>query len=183
MITSNCTEINQVLVEQNSGVRTIILNRPKQLNALSSQMPMAIPKIDLTDVAENREWGISFLEFEYETHACSIWIGVETISTWSIAILDGKGRVFCAGGDVAAVVRDIKEGRHSFLAFQMCNWKLGAKYFWKEFILNYVMATYNKPQVFAMPETALGLFPDVGALITYQDSLDSSVMPLTSSSA
>ncbi|KAM7465078.1 hypothetical protein LguiB_012640 [Lonicera macranthoides] len=154
MITSNCTEIDQVLVEQNSGVRTIILNRPKQLNALSSQMISRLLEL--------------FLAYEEDHNV-------------KLIILKGKGRAFCAGGDVAAVVRDIKEG----------NWKLGAKYFWKEFILNYVMATYNKPQVsilygivmgggagasihgrfrvatensvFAMPETALGLFPDVGA--------------------
>lgn len=35
------------------------------------------------------------------------------------------------------MVRDIGGG----------NWRLGAKFFWKEFTLNYVMATYSKPQV------------------------------------
>ncbi|KAM7465027.1 hypothetical protein LguiB_012589 [Lonicera macranthoides] len=120
-----------------------------------------------------------------------LFLAYEEDHNVKLIILKGKGRAFCAGGDVAAVVRDIKEGRDLFLAFHMCNWKLGAKYFWKEFILNYVMATYNKPQVsilygivmgggagasihgrfrvatensvFSMPETALGLFPDVGA--------------------
>ncbi|KAK3035474.1 hypothetical protein RJ639_034444 [Escallonia herrerae] len=108
----------------------------------------------------------------------------------------GKGRAFCAGGDVAAVVRDISGGRpFSFTVIVPCydigNWKLGAEYFQNEFTLNYLMATYSKTQVsilngivmgggagasihgrfrvatensvFAMPETALGLFPDVGA--------------------
>lgn len=99
-----------------------------------------------------------------------------------LVLLKGNGRAFCAGGDVSAVVRDITEGG---------DWRLGADYFRKEFTLNFVMATYKKPQVsilngivmgggagasfhgrfrivtentvFAMPETALGLFPDVGA--------------------
>ncbi|KAM7465060.1 hypothetical protein LguiB_012622 [Lonicera macranthoides] len=115
-----CIHILEVLVEQNSSVRTIILNRPKQLNALSSQMISRLLEL--------------FLAYEEDHNV-------------KLIILKGKGRAFCAGGDVAAVVCDIKKGGNSFLAFHMCNWKLGAKYFWKEFILNYVMATYHKPQV------------------------------------
>uniref|UniRef100_A0A5B7BW94 3-hydroxyisobutyryl-CoA hydrolase n=1 Tax=Davidia involucrata TaxID=16924 RepID=A0A5B7BW94_DAVIN len=147
-------DADQVLVEENLFVRTFILNRPKQLNALSFQMISRLLEL--------------FLACEED---CNV----------KLIILKGKGRSFCAGGDVAAVVHDISEG----------NWRLGAKFFWKEFILNYLMATYSKPQVsildgivmgggagasihgrfrvatenslFAMPETALGLFPDVGA--------------------
>ncbi|XP_059633759.1 3-hydroxyisobutyryl-CoA hydrolase 1-like [Cornus florida] len=153
-INSNNFETDQVLVEEHMFVKTLILNRPKQLNALSYQMISRLLEL--------------FLAWEED---CNV----------KIIILKGKGRAFCAGGDVAAVVRDISEG----------NWRLGAEFFWKEFILNYVMATYRKPQVsilngivmgggagasihgrfrvatensaFAMPETALGLFPDVGA--------------------
>uniref|UniRef100_A0A803QQQ6 3-hydroxyisobutyryl-CoA hydrolase n=1 Tax=Cannabis sativa TaxID=3483 RepID=A0A803QQQ6_CANSA len=105
----------------------------------------------------------------------------EEDSNVKFVVVKGKGRAFCAGGDVAAVVRDLNEGK----------WKLGAEFFRKEFTLNYLIATYSKPQVsilngivmgggagasihgrfrvatetsvFAMPETALGLFPDVGA--------------------
>ncbi|XP_075519279.1 3-hydroxyisobutyryl-CoA hydrolase 1-like [Primulina tabacum] len=110
-----------------------------------------------------------------------LFIACREDSTVKLLILKGKGRAFCAGGDVAAVVRDITQG----------NWRSGASYFRKEFTLNYVMATYSKPQVsilngivmgggagasvhgrfrvatenslFSMPETALGLFPDVGS--------------------
>ncbi|XP_050238574.1 3-hydroxyisobutyryl-CoA hydrolase 1-like [Mercurialis annua] len=150
---SNCHN-EQVLVEENLCARTLILNRPKQLNALSYQMICGLLEL--------------FLTFEEDPHV-------------KLLLLKGNGRAFCAGGDVSAVVRDIRQG----------NWKSGAKFFGMEFILNYVMATYTKPQVsilngivmgggggasmhgrfrvatdnsvFAMPETALGLFPDVGA--------------------
>nr|KAJ0196633.1 hypothetical protein LSAT_V11C700346870 [Lactuca sativa] len=143
-----------VLVKESSHVRTIILNRPKQLNALS---------------------------FEMISRLLELFHAYEEDPNVKLIILKGEGRAFCAGGDVAAVVQDINKG----------NWKLGANFFSKEFTLNYLMATYTKPQVsllrgivmgggagasmhgrfrvatdnsvFAMPETAIGLFPDVGA--------------------
>ncbi|PIN15880.1 Enoyl-CoA hydratase [Handroanthus impetiginosus] len=147
-------ETDQVLVEEKSSVRIFTLNRTKQLNALSAAMVSRLLELFL---------------------ACAEDSSVKLI------IVKGKGRAFCAGGDVAAVVHDIKQG----------NGKSGADYFRKEFTMNYVIATYSKPQVsilngivmgggagvsihgrfriatenslFAMPETALGLFPDIGA--------------------
>ncbi|KAK4752344.1 hypothetical protein SAY87_021142 [Trapa incisa] len=147
-------EEDQVLVEEKSFARILVLNRPKQLNAASFYM-------------------ISRL--------LELFVAYEKDSAVKLIILKGKGRAFCAGGDVAAVAHNIKEDK----------WKLGAEFFRKEFTLNYVMATYSKPQVsilngivmgggagcsvhgrfriatentvFAMPETALGLFPDIGA--------------------
>ncbi|CAN1238080.1 3-hydroxyisobutyryl-CoA hydrolase 1 [Linum grandiflorum] len=147
-------QTDQVLVEEKSSVRTLVLNRPKQLNALSFQMVSRLLEF--------------FLAYEADPNV-------------KLIILKGKGRAFCAGGDVAAVVHDIQKG----------TWKAGAKFFAQEFSLNYLIATYSKPQVsilngivmgggngasmhgkfrvatetsvFAMPETALGLFPDVGA--------------------
>ncbi|KAI3449000.1 hypothetical protein Pfo_005665 [Paulownia fortunei] len=154
MASTNGETDQQVLVEEKSSMRIFTLNRPKQLNALSATMVSRLLELFL---------------------ACAEDSSVKLI------MLKGKGRAFCAGGDVAAVVRDINQG----------NWKSGANYFRKEFTMNYVMATYSKPQVsilngiamgggagasihgrfriatenslFAMPETALGLFPDVGA--------------------
>ncbi|XVE65996.1 hypothetical protein DITRI_Ditri08aG0045900 [Diplodiscus trichospermus] len=154
MASSVSSQQDQVLVEASSFVRILTLNRPKQLNALSFQM---ISRLLEHVVAYEEDPNVKLL------------------------ILKGKGRAFCAGGDVAGVVRDISTG----------DWRAGANFFLKEFTLNYIMATYSKPQVsilngivmgggagvslhgrfrvatensvFAMPETALGLFPDVGA--------------------
>ncbi|XP_039039547.1 3-hydroxyisobutyryl-CoA hydrolase 1-like [Hibiscus syriacus] len=145
---------DQVLVDVNSSARILTLNRPKQLNALSFQMVSRLLEL--------------FLAYEEDPNV-------------KLVILKGKGRAFCAGGDVAAVVHDIRAG----------GWRTGANFFMKEYTLNYLMATYSKPQVsilngivmgggngasmhgrfriatenslFAMPETDLGLFPDVGA--------------------
>ncbi|XP_055815783.1 3-hydroxyisobutyryl-CoA hydrolase 1-like isoform X3 [Solanum dulcamara] len=94
-------------------------------------------------------------------------------------ILKGHRRAFCAGGDVSIFFQNPG------------NWKIGANFLQKQYTLNYVMATYSKTQVsilngivmgggagasihgrfrvateksvFAMPETDLGHFPDVGA--------------------
>ncbi|KAA8515772.1 hypothetical protein F0562_018617 [Nyssa sinensis] len=162
---------DQVLVEHNLFVRTFILNRPKQLNALSFQM--------LSDAFEFGTNGNYFRALY--PRLFELFLACEEDCNVKLIILKGKERAFCAGGDVAAVVRDINEG----------NWTFGADFFRKEFMLNYLMATYSKPQVsilngivmgggagasihgrfrvatensvFAMPETALGLFPDVGA--------------------
>ncbi|XP_020195241.1 3-hydroxyisobutyryl-CoA hydrolase 1 [Aegilops tauschii subsp. strangulata] len=145
---------DQVLVEANGSTRTLVLNRPKQLNALSSAMVTGLLKC--------------FISYEEET-------------TVKLLIVKGKGRAFCAGGDVAEVAQSINND----------TWKYGADFFRTEFLLNYIIATYSKPQVslltgivmgggagvsihgrfrvatentvFAMPETALGLFPDIGA--------------------
>ncbi|KAL6498717.1 hypothetical protein OROGR_028264 [Orobanche gracilis] len=144
MVSTN-RESNHVMVEDKSSVRIVTLNRPNQLNALSSAM--------------------------------------------------GKGRAFCAGADVAEVVHHINRGSYDYnpasSRITKRDWKSGADISRKELTMNYVMATYSKPQVsilngivmgggagasihgrfriatentlFAMPETALGLFPDVGA--------------------
>lgn len=156
MTTRNQSNVadDQVLVEENSNVRIVTLNRPQRLNALS---------------------------FRIVSQLLKIFISFEKCSNVKLVILKGKGRAFCAGGDVSAVAHYVNDG----------HWSFGAKFFGNEFTLNYIMATYTKPQVsilngivlgggagvsihgmfrvatensvFAMPETALGLFPDIGA--------------------
>ncbi|CAN8315256.1 unnamed protein product [Cochlearia groenlandica] len=145
---------SQVLVEEKSSVRILTLNRPKQLNALSSHMVSCLLQL--------------FLAYEEDPSV-------------KLVILKGKGRAFCAGGDVPPVVRNIAKGK----------WRLGTDFMGEQYKLDYVMASFSKTQVsildgivmgggaglsihgrfriatentlFAMPETALGLFPDVGA--------------------
>uniref|UniRef100_K3ZIZ9 3-hydroxyisobutyryl-CoA hydrolase n=1 Tax=Setaria italica TaxID=4555 RepID=K3ZIZ9_SETIT len=146
-------DCNQLLVETNGSTRTLILNRPKQLNALSSTM---IKELLRCFIAYEKDDGVKLL------------------------IMKGKGRAFCAGGDAAVGFQSaLNEG-----------WKWGANFFKNLYLLNYIIATCIKPQVslltgivmgggagvslhgrfrvatektiFAMPETALGLFPDVG---------------------
>ncbi|XP_078441681.1 3-hydroxyisobutyryl-CoA hydrolase 1-like [Wolffia australiana] len=147
-------DTNQVLVEARNHVRVIILNRPRQLNALSYEMISKLLKL--------------FEAFDVDPAV-------------KLLIMKGEGRAFCAGGDVAAVAKSIIED----------HWSQGVNFFRKEFTLNYIISTFNKPQVsllngivmgggagvsihgrfrvatetsvFAMPETALGLFPDIGA--------------------
>ncbi|XP_074581297.1 3-hydroxyisobutyryl-CoA hydrolase 1-like isoform X2 [Curcuma longa] len=145
---------DQVLVEGSRFTRILILNRPQQLNALSFQMIMKL---------------------------LNVFVAYEKDPDVKLLIVKGNGRAFCAGGDVAAVTQSVTEG----------DWTMGAEYFRNEYTLNYIIATYSKPQVsildgivmgggagvsvhgrfriateetvFAMPETSLGLFPDVGA--------------------
>ncbi|EJU00771.1 ClpP/crotonase [Dacryopinax primogenitus] len=146
-----------VLFEEHQFTRTYVMNRPKALNALNEEMiDLMRPKLDL--------WNY--------TPGCKIIIGT------------GKGRAFCAGGDVRAVVKHASEGDASTRA-------KAAEYFRKEFELDYLLANLRKPYVavldgitmggglglsvhapfrvatenaqFAMPETKIGYAPDVGA--------------------
>ncbi|KAL6560428.1 hypothetical protein OROGR_003987 [Orobanche gracilis] len=169
MVSTN-RESNHVMVEDKSSVRIVTLNRPNQLNALSSAMVSRLLEI--------------FLISPEDSHV-------------NLIILKGKGRAFCAGADVAEVVHHINRGSYDYnpasSRITKRDWKSGADISRKELTMNYVMATYSKPQVsilngivmgggagasihgrfriatentlFAMPETALGLFPDVGEYV------------------
>ena len=143
----------ELLRDVSESVATVTLNRPEALNALSFEM--------LT--------GLAALLDEWQAHE-----RVRTI------VLRGAGdRAFCAGGDVRTLYRQLVSGEGGL-----------EEYFVAEYILDYRIHTYPKPIVavmdgivmgggmgisqgaalrtvgprtrMAMPETALGLFPDVG---------------------
>ncbi|EEH40499.2 3-hydroxyisobutyryl-CoA hydrolase [Paracoccidioides lutzii Pb01] len=149
-------EPDDVLFNSLFGVRTIELNRPKKLNALNGSMARKI-------VPRLKEWEKSQLA--------------------NIIIISGAGlKAFCAGGDVAALAQQASEGPEGQ--------KKSSDYFALEYRLDHLIATYSKPYisimdgftmgggvglsvhapfriatertVFAMPETTIGFFPDVG---------------------
>ena len=147
------TDEPEVLCRVESGVGRITLNRPKALHALT--LVMCEDMID----------------------ALSIWRYDEQVQC---ILIDHSGeRGFCAGGDIRMLA---ESGAGDAVAAR--------KFFHTEYRLNHLLFTYPKPVVavmdgvtmgggvglsmpasvrlaterttFAMPETGIGLFPDVG---------------------
>jgi len=147
---------DDVLFSSLYGVRTIELNRPKKLNSLNGSMARKIlPRL--------REW--------------------EKSQMANVILINGAGpKAFCAGGDVAELAIQNKDGPKGQ--------QKSSDYFALEYQLDHLIATYSKPYiaimdgitmgggvgltvhapfriatektVFAMPETTIGFFPDVG---------------------
>jgi enoyl-CoA hydratase len=151
---SEAVSQESVLFDTTNGVLTITLNRPKALNALSLEMIRAMAPV-LRSAAVD--------------------------SSIRCVILQGAGeRAFCAGGDVRAVAQAVSGG----------DLAAADAFFREEYTLNHLLHTYPKPIIalihgvcmgggvglsahgplrvvadsllFAMPETGIGLFPDVG---------------------
>ncbi|XP_074728805.1 3-hydroxyisobutyryl-CoA hydrolase, mitochondrial isoform X1 [Strix uralensis] len=152
-MSKNADSTADVLLEKRGGAGIITLNRPKALNALSFPMIQQIyPQI--------KTWE-------------------QDPETFLIIIKGTGGKAFCAGGDIIAISDAGKVGD-----------RLTQDFFREEYILNNAIGTCKKPYValidgitmgggvglsvhghfrvatertlFAMPETAIGLFPDVG---------------------
>ncbi len=152
-MTSEPTEPH-VLSVRKGRVLDILINRPKALNALSlSMIDLMTPPL----AAASQD----------DEVACVVLRGA-------------GGRAFCAGGDVRGIA----------LALKTPGETLSHDFFFREYRLNYLIHSYPKPFIaliegvsmgggvglsvhgalrvaadnlaFAMPETAIGLFPDVG---------------------
>lgn len=150
----SCMAVNDdVIFEQKNHTATITLNRSKSLNALSLSMIRSIyPQIK---------------KFDED-------------ASLKLIIMKGAGeKAFCAGGDVIAIANAGKKGD-----------SLTRLFFKEEYTLNHTIGTLKTPFVafidgitmgggvglsihgrfrvatertlFAMPETAIGFFPDVG---------------------
>ncbi len=144
---------DEVLFETQGAIGLITLNRPQALNALNRPMCLAIhAKLD--------EWR-------------------DDPAVKAVVIQGSGDRAFCAGGDVVGLYHAGKSGSDEWEGF-----------FHDEYRMNHAIATYPKPYValidgitmgggvglsihapyrvatertlFAMPETGIGLIPDVG---------------------
>ncbi|HTQ15047.1 MAG TPA: enoyl-CoA hydratase/isomerase family protein [Rhizomicrobium sp.] len=143
----------EVLFETRSATGLITLNRPKALNALTWDMARAMK-------AQLDRWASD--------------MSVRTV------IVRGAGeRAFCAGGDIRALYDSGKAGTPYALDFYRDEYVLDAaiRHFPKPYValihgidmgggvgisVNGSHRVADESMVFAMPETGIGLFPDVG---------------------
>lgn len=155
MSASTTATNSEILHSREGAIGTVTLNRPKALNALTTGMVEA-----LYDV---------LTEFETDPDVAAV-------------VIRGTGdKAFCAGGDVKAVVQMCQDG----------NIEEAMRFFRSEYRMNYKIYKLQKPYVafldgitmgggagvsvhgtfrvatertlFAMPECAIGLIPDIGA--------------------
>ncbi|KAL1917613.1 mitochondrial 37S ribosomal protein mS47 [Calcarisporiella thermophila] len=142
----------EVIPNKVFGSRVLTLNRPKALNALNLNMVRVM-------TSHLRTW--------------------ENSELCKLVLLKGAGKGFCAGGDVKSVIELAQKNDPN-----------SVKFFEEEYQLNHLISTFKIPfvaildgvtmgggvglsvhapfriatenTVFAMPETKIGFFPDVG---------------------
>ena len=147
------TQTSDILFDRRGRLGLITMNRPKALNALTHEMSLALDR------------------------QLKAWADDPKVET--VAIVGAGDRAFCAGGDIRALYQSGPKG------------KLTQEFYWNEYRMNRRIFRYPKPYValmdgitmgggvgvsapgryrvvtektlLAMPETGIGLFPDVGA--------------------
>ena len=145
-----------VIFESRGNIGLITLNRPKALNCLTQNMCIDISR-QLAD-----------------------WKDDPRIR--AVVVTGAGDKAFCAGGDVVKVSKSYQAGTDEWRGF-----------FHDEYVMNVAISEFPKPYIslvdgitmgggvgvsipgdfwvatektlFAMPETGLGLFPDVGARV------------------
>jgi enoyl-CoA hydratase len=143
----------EVLFEKRGVLGLITLNRPKALNALTHGMCVSM------------------------SAQLAAWAKDDTVKA---VIVRGAGdRAFCAGGDIRALYESGKAGTPYALDFYRDEYVLDAaiKHYPKPYLalihgidmgggvgvsVNGRYRVAGETMVFAMPETGIGLFPDVG---------------------
>ena len=152
-MTDQVREDAEILFEKRGALGLITLNRPKALNALTHDMCLKM------------------------TAQLAAWATDNAIT--SVAITAAGERAFCAGGDVRALYESGKAKTPYALEFWHDEYVLNAaiKHFPKPyvaFLKGIVMGggvgvsihgshrIADESVTFAMPETGIGLFPDVG---------------------
>ena len=158
---SDCftTESDEVFIRREQNCLAITLNRPKALNALNSSMALAISRA---------------LRFAEQDNAIRCVV-VDAVG----------GRAFCAGGDVREVAGALTAHKGEV------GHKMASACLAREYRLDYQIHHFPKPYIalvdgivmggglglsahaarrivsenldMTMPETAIGLFPDIGA--------------------
>ena len=146
--------MDEILFDERDGIGRVILNRPRALNALTHDMVRALDA------------------------RLAAWARDDAIAK---VVIEGAGRrAFCAGGDIRDLYAVMTRGDAPFID----------AFYRDEYSLNHRIHTYPKPYValidgvvmgggvgvsihgrhrvvtenalFAMPETGIGFFPDVG---------------------
>ncbi len=145
--------VAKVAVSRHGAAITLTLNRPAALNAFDDEMRRAVAD-EISRIARNPD-------------------------IYVVVLNSASPKAFCAGGDVRAIVAAAKRDK-----------ALARSYFAGEYSLDWQLDCFSKPTVsfidglcmgsgagltlynthrvagegykFAMPETAIGLFPDVG---------------------
>ena len=146
---------DEIRFQRRGGLVVVILNRPRALNALSLSMCQALD-------AGLAEWQAD-------------------PAVGAVLIKGTGGRAFCAGGDIRALYRTlVSEGVQQAVHFYSIEYPMNARlhHFAKPYVALWngiVMGggvgasvhgshrVVTEQTVFAMPETGIGFFPDVGA--------------------